>query len=98
MTNLLGPSSPCMNREHCYRAARCAGSDAVGPAGENHRHPGSQDQTRAVSIGQETKLFCQNVAGLEIRRQQDVWIASDLGANTFRSSRLLADGVVKCQR
>ncbi len=87
-----------MNREHRHRAARRAGSDAVGPAGENHRHPGSKDQTRAVSIGQETELLCQNVAGFEIRRQQDVGIASDLGANALRASGLLADGVVKRQR
>jgi hypothetical protein len=87
-----------MNREHRHGAACRAGSDTVGPAGEDHRHPGSQDQTRAVCVGQETELLRKNVARLEIRRQQDVGITGDLGANAFGSSRRLADGVVKRQR
>src|SRR5215831_3201698 len=98
MTNLLWPRSPGMDGEHSYRTARRAGSNAVRSAGENHRHLGSQSQTRAVSLGKETELLCQNVAGFEIRCQQDVRIACNLRANTFCSSCLLADGIVKCLR
>jgi hypothetical protein len=55
-------------------------------------------RTKPALSALASELLGQNVSGLEIRRQQNVRITSDLGANTLCSSRFFADGVVKRQR
>ena len=70
---------PRVRREHRDRAAGDARPHAVGAAGENDRNAGAEHEAGAVGVGEEAELLGEDVAGLEIGREQDVGIAGDLG-------------------
>ena len=50
------------------------------------------------ALARKRQLLGQNVAGFEVRHQQDVRIAGDLGQDPLGLGRLLADRVVEGQR
>src|SRR5512132_3153573 len=58
--------------QHGERAGREACVDAVGPAGQDDRHAGADDDPRRLGVRHEYQLLHQHVAGLEIRHHQDV--------------------------
>ena len=51
--------------------------------------PGAKDQARAVRVRQKAELLGQDIAGFEIRRQQNVGIAGNAGTNAFDSAAFL---------
>ena len=52
--------------------------NAVGAARQDDRHACAEDEPGAVGVGQEAELLGQDVAGLEIWREENVRIAGDL--------------------
>ena len=86
-----------MGRQHRDSATGNPRPHAVGPAGQDDRHPRAEHQPGAVGIGQEAELLGQDVAGFEIRREKNVGIAGDLRVNALGFGGLLADRVVERQ-
>src|SRR6516165_7266233 len=86
-----------MGSQHRNGTTRNPRSNTVGPAGENYGYSRSQDQPCTIGSCQKTQLFGEDVAGFQIRRQQDIRISSDRGMNPFRTCGLLADGIVEGQ-
>ena len=95
---MLARCAPRVGRQHRDGAARDPRAHAVGAAGQDDRHARAEHQPGAVGVRQEAELLGQDVAGLEVRRQQDVGIAGDLRVDALDSRRLLADRVVERER
>src|SRR5262245_13291647 len=73
---LYGLHLPAVVRdEHRDGAAGDARADAVGPARQDNRDFCAQHEAGALGVGQKDQLLRENVAGFEIRRQQDIRIA-----------------------
>src|SRR5215469_3236473 len=87
-----------MRRQHSDSAARDSGANAVRPTRKNDWYLRTQYQTGTVGVRQETELLGEHVSGFEIRGQEDVWVPGDIRHDALCLCRLLADGVVKCQR
>ena len=69
----------------------------VRAAGEHDRHARPEHDACRVGLGEEGELLGQDVARLEVGREQDVRIPGDLRLDALGFGRLLADGVVHCQ-
>ena len=83
---------------HGDRAARDLRPHGVGAAGQDDGHAGAEHEAGAVGVGEEAELLGQHVAGLEVRREQDVRIAGHLRLDALHPGGLLADRVVEGQR
>ena len=75
-------------RDRTLSARRC----------QDDGHTRAEHQTGAVGVGQEAQQLGEDVARFEIRREQNVGIAGDLGANSLCLGGLLADRIVESQR
>src|SRR5690606_11435814 len=65
------------------RQAHQPGLQAVGAAGEEDRRPGPQHDAGATGATQVAQLRGQHVAGLHVRHQQDVGLASHRGVDVL---------------
>src|SRR5262245_16754912 len=89
------PGPPSMSDLRGDGATGNPGAHAVGTAGQDDRHSRSQYEACAVSVRQKTMFLGENVPGFQVRRQQNVWVAGDLGMNALCRGGLLADRVVE---
>ena len=87
-----------VGREHRDGATGDPRPNAVRAARQDDRHPRAEDNTGAIRVGEEGELLRQDVAGLEVRREEDVGIARDLRLDALCLRGVAADGVVEGQR
>ena len=66
-----------MRCEHGDRAAGDLRPDAVGAARQDDRHARAQHEAGGVGVGEERQQFGEDVARLQVWRQQDVRVAGD---------------------
>src|SRR4029453_19308680 len=97
LRNSLKRLSSSVCRKHSNRAAGDPGANRIGSPCQDDRNICAQNETGAVGVRQEAELLGEHVARLEVRNQEDVGIAGDLGHNALYLGGLCANGVVERQ-
>src|SRR5215204_4053378 len=84
-----------MRNQHTDRTARNTRSHAVGTARKYHRNTSSEHHSGAIRVCKKAELLRKNVARFQIRCEQDVRVAGDIGRDSLRHSRFETDRVIE---
>ena len=87
-----------MRKNMRERAGRHAGVNVVAAAREDYRHSRAEHDSRRIGARQKNQLLRQNIAGLEIGRDEYVGVAPNGRDDVFRGRRLRRNGGVEGQR
>src|SRR6516162_6112912 len=85
-------------RKEPLRRRRPCGCAPNPPVRSESPAPGAKHQTSRIRLRQEDQVFCQHVAGFEVRHDQDLCFAGDRRLNALNSCRFRTYRIIERQR